>query len=172
MDPVLTRCPKCQKLIRSSQTKLFCSSGYNSDKSKPIKVKVVPGLHPSGATVCECGYAAFRSPSQVVKCPICSREFWVESKEDQGRRAWAALHGMEDPTPEKIVQWKKLIPRFGCDCVNFTERYIESIPIRYDDFKRWAWEFHNAVNKKLGKPFFNEADALSGKTERAFRILP
>lgn len=63
---------------------------------------------------------------------------------------WKKLH-TETFDAEKFEKWIERIP--GCStCRDNFRKLIESNPPRYDDWCRWTWEIHNAVNAKLGKP--------------------
>jgi hypothetical protein len=50
-----------------------------------------------------------------------------------------------------FAEWVDAIP----GCATCKRDFLELIKIntpRFDDWQRWTWEVHNAVNAKLGKP--------------------
>lgn len=104
---------------------------------------------------CECGYFATVAVSMDVTCPLCQRVFRVESKEDQGRAAWAALHSVVNPTPEWYAAWLETVPSFGCSCRANWDALTKDKPPDYANFAQWAIDRHNDVNKKLGKPIWH-----------------
>jgi hypothetical protein len=70
---------------------------------------------------------------------------------DAGRKCWEALHGMTEPSTEKIAEWIKTVPSFGCGCQKFAREYIETNPPPCDDpadFFHWTWRFHTTVDGK------------------------
>lgn len=76
---------------------------------------------------------------------------------EQQRAHWATLHTTPmDSTQFKL--WCESIPG-ECMCSAGFKKIVESNPPRFDDWQRWSFEAHNAVNFKLGKPdiSFDEA---------------
>lgn len=88
---------------------------------------------------------------------------------------WDAIHltGAWSDTPEKVNYFngwiRHQIVNLSCeDCVRHSTQYIQmSPPEKADDPFIWTWEFHNAVNRRLGKPEMPYATArdlyLGGK---------
>jgi hypothetical protein len=69
---------------------------------------------------------------------------------DRQREHWRKLHEQQlyETTFE---EWVASIP--GCfTCQHDFRKLLEINPPRFDDWQRWTWEAHNAVNAKLGKP--------------------
>jgi hypothetical protein len=73
------------------------------------------------------------------------------------RAHWEKLHTQTfDDTTFEL--WVRTIP--GCStCQRNFRIWLETNPPRFDDWNRWTWEAHNAVNNKLGKPILSYADA-------------
>jgi hypothetical protein len=93
--------------------------------------------------------------SQVVVRHVQKVEIIPRLKEDQfarQREHWSKLHTQSfDAT--SFEAWVKAIP--GCSaCQRDFRKIVESNPPRYNDWNRWTFEAHNAVNFKLGKPEF------------------
>jgi hypothetical protein len=85
--------------------------------------------------------------------PVVRRKLTPELIENLAQRQqdhWKKLH-TETFDAEKFEKWIERIP--GCStCRDNFRKLIESNPPRYDDWCRWTWEIHNAVNAQLGKP--------------------
>lgn len=66
------------------------------------------------------------------------------------REHWLKLHTtLMDSS--MFAEWVDAIP--GCStCRRDFRKLLESNLPRFDDWQRWTWEAHNAVNAKLGKP--------------------
>lgn len=83
---------------------------------------------------------------------------------EAGRAAWVALHTERNPTREWFeAEWKPLIPQ-GCGCSGSANELLDQNPPRFDspeDFFAWSVEYHNAVNRKLGKPEIGLDEALA-----------
>lgn len=74
---------------------------------------------------------------------------------------WSELHTKKDPDAEWFATWRARVPSFsGCGCGEFLTEYCVANPPRFDDFARWSWELHNAVNAKLNRPAFAWIDYL------------
>jgi hypothetical protein len=70
---------------------------------------------------------------------------------------WKKLH-TESFDSEKFQRWVERIP--GCStCRENFRKILEINPPRFDDWQRWSWEIHNAVNEKIGKPEFTYQEA-------------
>lgn len=67
------------------------------------------------------------------------------------RALWRELHAEQNATPEWCASWVSRVPNFGCGCQSWLAEYLVGNPPRYDDWQRWGWECHNAINVKLGK---------------------
>lgn len=95
-----------------------------------------------------------------IACSQCgtSLEFQgriAETVEERGRKAWAALHSVENPTPQWYAEWLLTIPTFGCKCQSEWSKITLRNPPDFDNFAQWAIDRHNDVNKKLGKPIWH-----------------
>lgn len=66
---------------------------------------------------------------------------------------WDELHNMADPTIEKLVAYSESLPDF-CGCIEHFRLIIQRIPPRFNDWSRWTWEVHNAVNASLSRLAF------------------
>lgn len=77
---------------------------------------------------------------------------------DQQRDHWRKLHTTIF-TPQEFELWIQAIP--GCSsCQRDFRRLIENNAPRFDDWHKWTWEIHNAVNEKLGKQLIAWTDAI------------
>lgn len=89
---------------------------------------------------------------------------YLERVAAAGRAAWSALHTQRNPTHEWFeTEWKPLIPQ-GCGCAGSANELLNANPPRFDspdDFFCWSVQYHNAVNRKLGKPEMTLEDALA-----------
>jgi hypothetical protein len=69
---------------------------------------------------------------------------------EQQRQHWATLHTTQmNEIAFKV--WCESIPG-ECMCSAGFRKIVEANPPRLDDWQRWTFEAHNAVNVKLGKP--------------------
>ena len=82
----------------------------------------------------------------------------IPSIKDEGPKLWKELHEAENPNAEWFGAWLQRIPRYGCTCKNDFAVILKDNPPRFDDWKRWTWEVHGAVNRKLGKAEFSWAE--------------
>ena len=82
-----------------------------------------------------------------------------------GPHIWATLHAIaegapENPTPEEYIAYRNIFHALPtilpCEkCRHHAKQRLEATPISYKsghDLKRSIWDFHNDVNKSLGKP--------------------
>ena len=88
--------------------------------------------------------------------------------EDLFRRQRAHWEKLHTQTFDRITfeEWVRTIP--GCPtCQRNFRIWLQTNPPRFDDWQRWTWEAHNAVNAKLGKPeiTFEKACELWGYRE-------
>jgi hypothetical protein len=67
----------------------------------------------------------------------------------QFRDLWKELHCKVDPTAEWFDSWVSRIPSIDCDCRSWIRDYLLKNPSRFNDWFRFTWELHNAVNVKL-----------------------
>jgi hypothetical protein len=51
------------------------------------------------------------------------------------------------------------VPNITCDCRRHASEHIREHPPRWEDYFAWTVEFHNAVNKRLGRSLFSVAEA-------------
>ncbi len=65
------------------------------------------------------------------------------------RKCWEILH-TSVMNVEQFALWLKSIP-VQCNCGKSFEEILQNNPPRFDDWHKWTWEVHNAVNRKLGK---------------------
>ena len=100
-----------------------------------------------------------RSIVVVVHC-VQRTEMTPQSKQDQLQRQrdhWAKLHTTLF-SPEDFEAWVSSIP--GCStCQRDFRKLLETNPPRFDDWQRWSWEIHNAVNTNINKPILTYSDA-------------
>ncbi len=90
---------------------------------------------------------------------------------ERGRAHWAKLHARR-MTPAELDEWEKAIPSFGCDCAAKYAGLKAANPPRFNDWGRWTWEIHNAVNSVLEKPFFDWAGFHRAHPEIAYPKQP
>lgn len=91
-------------------------------------------------------------PSQFFYTPT---PIGIENLKQQGRECWAVLHGMTEPTPEKVRQWVATVPAINCGCRKFARDYIRDNPPPCEAiqaFRRWTFDFHCAVDRKTRDP--------------------
>lgn len=82
-----------------------------------------------------------------------------------GRATWLALHAMADhfplnPTAEEKLAATNMIAAFALlypcvKCRGHMQEYIKKNPLRCKtriQIVMWLFDFHNAVNRRLGKP--------------------
>ena len=102
---------------------------------------------------------ANRGPSQKNSELQIKRHQAKKDRLEQSRELWEELHLKKGADAKWLAGWVKRIPKFGCACREGFERILRKIPPRFDDWHKWTWEAHNAVNAKLGKPeiTFDEA---------------
>lgn len=82
------------------------------------------------------------------------REKLLERQRDHWRKLHTTLF-----TPQEFELWIQAIP--GCSsCQRDFRRLIQNNPPRFDDWHKWTWEIHNAVNEKLGKQLIAWTDAI------------
>jgi len=75
---------------------------------------------------------------------------------------WREIHTNPDATQEWWDGIVKKVSSYFCSCGDFLKTYVTTNPPRFDDWFRWTWELHNAVNHKLNKPniTLDEAKAI------------
>lgn len=89
----------------------------------------------------------------------------METKDEWGPRHWhrlhmTAIHYPIQPTEkERETTFKtfwSFIQQLPCpECRQHTIAYLRNHPLNLTNsqqFQTWAWQFHNAVNKRLSKP--------------------
>lgn len=84
----------------------------------------------------------------------------TQSKEIWGPGRWQSIHvtAAWANTPDKVKifnMWiRDQIEHLPCeDCRNHAREYIQyNPPDHAEDPFIWSWRFHNAVNRRLGKP--------------------
>lgn len=147
MAAIVTACIKCGwKLATNQPTVIVCGQCKTPQKIGDVETKT---------NFCECGYQATSTVTTEITCPLCSRTFEVVSKDDLGRRAWAALHAMENPTPEEYQAWLAMVPSYGCLCRAHWDELTAKHPPDFENFPQWAIDRHNDVNIRLGKPIWS-----------------
>lgn len=93
-------------------------------------------------------------PITVAVKPRIQVEHKPKPIQVKGPELWRELHSKQDPTPEWFEFWLSKIPAYGCSCRNHAKTYIAENPVDYENFSRWACDFHNSVNVRLGKPIW------------------
>ena len=80
-----------------------------------------------------------------------------------------------------ICQFANKLPRYlqGCPCNEFFNKYRTDRPPVFttrDEYFKWTWVLHNAVNAKLSKPLVTLKDAkamyLQALSTGEFKIIP
>lgn len=79
--------------------------------------------------------------------------FWGRARVESPAfsKIWRDIHTVQNANP---VWWAGIVEQIKslfCDCGDFLETYIAENPPRFNDWFKWSWELHNAVNRKLGK---------------------
>jgi hypothetical protein len=57
-------------------------------------------------------------------------------------------------TQQELEQWIDEIPGYEdleCNCQKHFYKILEEYPPRFDDWDRWTFDVHNAVNRHLSK---------------------
>lgn len=88
-------------------------------------------------------------------------------KESIGRATWSLLHAVADRYPSEFSEaytreFQSLLSAlsviYPCDaCREHIQSYLKEHPPRFENRAhavRWVFNFHNAVNVRLGKPKF------------------
>ena len=93
-----------------------------------------------------------------------------------GQSTWLLLHALADHYPlnaEEGNQYEKNITDFVillaqiypcAECRAHMTSYFQNFPPRFDNRAhavRWVLNFHNAVNRRLGKPIFTPKDYVN-----------
>lgn len=118
-----------------------------------------------------------------VEEEACTQNGWncvdADPREDvygdlqrRGHALWVELHAYTHQYPENpsegsksearawLADFANRIPRYGCKCSEDWARLTSSFPANLTDrqsFVRWAEISHDWVNRRIGKPFWNEA---------------
>ena len=90
----------------------------------------------------------------------------------QGRQLWGELHALADAyAPDKmgetvhwLAQFEDRIPRYGCPCRRAWKMLVRKFPpdlTSREAFVMWTRHAHDAVNRKLGRPFFEPSSVDS-----------
>lgn len=151
-------CPKCgRRFLPSMKPPVVCAcTAVIGEKPKAPKVQEA-------------------EQQEVAKFAVLPEPFEMPSRytiEQVGRDSWKLLHEYEYSTPEECEKWYrgfwlKTIPRFSCDCGEYVKKVEDESPPDFsgkESFRRWGWNLHNLVNKKLEKPklSFDEAAEIHG----------
>jgi len=97
------------------------------------------------------------SPSIAPEAIVTTDPSRVLELVELQREHWKKLHTNRF-TPEQLEVWIQGIP--GCSsCQRDFRKLIKEMPPRFDDWHRWTFEIHNAVNTKIGKPEFTWLEA-------------
>jgi hypothetical protein len=75
-----------------------------------------------------------------------------------GRKAWKTLFTQVFDL-QQLEDWEKTIPKYGCDCSNFYQKYKKMYPPPENIGFAWKWALKNAVNQKLGQPILSIEEA-------------
>lgn len=81
---------------------------------------------------------------------------------ERQRAHWSELHSVV-MSQSQLEKWIDRIPGYDtlpCNCEKHFYKLLENNPPRFDDWYRWTWEIHNAVNLKLGKQLIAWTDAI------------
>jgi hypothetical protein len=70
-------------------------------------------------------------------------------------KLWRDTHTKINPTAKWFSGWMNSIPNIKCGCLEWLKDYIASHEPRFDDWPRYSWELHNAVNAKLERLHFS-----------------
>lgn len=101
------------------------------------------------------------SESERCKCvDLPTMQSFVDMFQSYGKKRydfaakWRELHCMREPTIEKLMAFAASLPSFGCACNEHFAKLIDDMPPRFDGWRRWTFEAHNAVNERLNKQQF------------------
>ncbi|XP_037957183.1 FAD-linked sulfhydryl oxidase ALR-like [Teleopsis dalmanni] len=108
-----------------------------------------------------------KDPKQIQE-PRNLREDCPMNKAKMGLAAWSIMHSFAAYYPERPTAFQKRMARnfyeaiphmYPCvTCCTDYLKYLESNPVQVSsrfDLNMWLCIFHNAVNKKLGKPEYD-----------------
>jgi hypothetical protein len=76
---------------------------------------------------------------------------------------WVHMDALTHLTGEEIPGWiEKIAMSVSCgDCRNSFRTWVKDHPPRWNELFTWTVELHNYVNKKLGKPEWDLAQAFN-----------
>lgn len=101
-----------------------------------------------------------------------SKEAVYGPMQEAGRRLWGELHAYassysEAPTDQEkqqtsqwIKDWRDRVPNYGCGCRDHASRFMSAWAPEVHSraaLVRYAECFHDWVNRRISKPFWNEA---------------
>ena len=105
-----------------------------------------------------------------------------ELKCDWGPRGWYWLHAQAidypaDPSKQNRItthtRFWEFVQTLPCpECRRHATDYVRAYPIDLADtmsFQTWAWRFHNAVNRRLGKLLMDAASYRAAYAEEMSR---
>jgi hypothetical protein len=145
-------------------TDCVCPVAGWCDRNKRRMIGRLHELCQTNAVYCE----AFRDDEKKTSKQNESRIARELAREERDKQLlniyhalWQELHTKKDATKEWFASWLKRIPSLGCECRNAFEAIMKANPPRFDDWWRWTWEVHNAVNRKLGKPELSWEDSVA-----------
>lgn len=100
-----------------------------------------------GGTVFPESYIAAMAEQGIVLERLKTREEkWLAEQ----RAHWEKLHRTR-MNAEQFAHWCVTVPG-ACECQSNLRRILEKLPPRYEEWDRFSWELHNAVNHHLLKP--------------------
>jgi hypothetical protein len=105
-----------------------------------------------------------RTPTERKTRVVLESATDSERTAKQGRVSWDILHRYGGCDPAFFEAWTYTIPKYGCSCSRDFKSILEELPPDFssdDAFFIRGVEWHNAVNRKLGKPEITIEEARS-----------
>ena len=149
-------------LFRKMLRNFFLNS---NNMSYTIMQAIVPRMRAALAASPASRTPASRTPASST--PASSTPASPAPKSVWGPRGWRWLHNLaisfprRPTTVDRHVAARRVyefIGRLPCqECRKHSSAYLDSYPPDLTDthtFQVWVWSFHNAVNRRLGKPLF------------------
>ena len=108
----------------------------------------------------DCKDAAPLVPMFYVEQAAVGRALWAELDAYAGNYPVSPTDADRAKATEWIEQWRKRVPNYGCGCRDHASRFMHAWPPDLSSrtaFIRYTECFHDWVNRRIGHPFWNEA---------------
>jgi glycosyltransferase involved in cell wall biosynthesis len=99
---------------------------------------------------------------------------WASPRFKAFHDLWNELHARSNPTKEWFADWVSRVPNITCGCREWLLKYITDHPPEFDNWPRWTFNLHNAVNAKKESQLYTweqyQAKWLRWKIVQGIRI--